>query len=200
MAANPCFLRSLRISRRAPGRRGDAGPACQGPRLHGRRLATDTSACRRSAPPSGESRGGISPPRAPRTVRDTLASYGSRCSAIPMRDGKRLCLGHRAPPATGWLWVAAEHCSPFGPVPLQNLPPSYELLRPCAPHRYSDPCGLSSLRFEPLGRLPLHRGDRFSRSIREPDPASRRLHAGCRSGGLQDSPRTDPGSSTPPRF
>src|SRR4051812_9004676 len=46
----------------------------------------------------GESRGGVSPPRAPRTVRDTLASYGSRCSAIPMRDGKRLCLGHRAPP------------------------------------------------------------------------------------------------------
>src|SRR5215207_4041656 len=88
---------------------------------------------------------GVSPPRAPRTVRDTLASYGSRCSAIPMRDGKRLCLGHRAPPATGWLWVAAEHCSPFGPVPLQNLPPSYELLRPCAPHRYSDPCGLSRL-------------------------------------------------------
>src|SRR4051812_48772558 len=46
---------------------------------------------------------------------------------------------------TGWLWVAAEHCSPFGPVPLQNLPPSYELLRPCAPPRYSDPCGLSRL-------------------------------------------------------
>src|SRR5215212_3483689 len=64
---------------------------------------------------------------------------------VPLRDGKRLCLGHRAPPATGWLWVAAEHCSPFGPVPLQNLPPSYELLRPCAPHRYSDPCGLSRL-------------------------------------------------------
>src|SRR3954466_963435 len=93
----------------------------------------------------GESRGGVSHPRAPRTVRDTLASYGSRCSAIPMRDGKRLCLGHRAPPATGWLWVAAKHCSPFGPVPLQNLPPSYELLRPCAPPRYSDPCGLSRL-------------------------------------------------------
>src|SRR3954452_15755025 len=33
----------------------------------------------------GESRGGVSPPRAPRTVRDTLASYGSRCSAIPMQ-------------------------------------------------------------------------------------------------------------------
>src|SRR3954464_15108837 len=111
----------------------------------GRPRARANASCRRSSGTLGESRGGVSPPRAPRTVRDTLASYGSRCSAIPMRDGKRLCLGHRAPPATGWLWVAAEHCSPFGPVPLQNLPPSYELLRPCAPPRYSDPCGLSRL-------------------------------------------------------
>src|SRR4051794_25998315 len=39
----------------------------------------------RSSPQPGESRGGVSPPRAPRTVRDTLASYGSRCSAIPMQ-------------------------------------------------------------------------------------------------------------------
>jgi hypothetical protein len=53
--------------------------------------------------------------------------------------------GHRAPPVTGWLCAVAEHCSPFGPVPLQNLPPYYRLLRPCAPHRYSDPCGLSRL-------------------------------------------------------
>jgi len=31
-----------------------------------------------------ESRGGISPPRAPRTVREPLDSYGSRCSAVAM--------------------------------------------------------------------------------------------------------------------
>ena len=54
---------------------------------------------------------------------------------------KRLCLGHRTPPVTGWLCAAAEQCSPFDPAPLQNLPLYYELLRPCAPHRYSDPCG-----------------------------------------------------------
>ena len=60
---------------------------------------------------------------------------------------------------------------------------------------------LGSLRFLPLGRLPWQRDDRFSRSIQEPDPASRRLHAGCRSGGLQDSPRTDPGElDDPPGF
>ena len=59
---------------------------------------------------------------------------------------------------------------------------------------------LWSLRFLPLGRLPLHRGDRFSRSVQEPDPASRRLHAGCRSGSLQDSPRTCPGRKSHPQF
>src|SRR5262245_38302647 len=31
-----------------------------------------------------ESRGGTSPPRAPRTVREPLDSYGSRCSAVAM--------------------------------------------------------------------------------------------------------------------
>src|SRR6267154_2333128 len=46
----------------------------------------------------------------------------------------------------------AEQRSPFAPAPLQDLPRYYELLRPCAPHRYSDPRGLSRLR-----SLPLHR-------------------------------------------
>src|SRR5438094_6977795 len=31
-----------------------------------------------------ESRGGISPPRAPKTVREPLDSHGSRCSAVSM--------------------------------------------------------------------------------------------------------------------
>ena len=63
--------------------------------------------------------------------------------------------------------------------------PYYGLLRPCASHRYAGPRG-----GHPLERLPWHRGDRFSRSAREPDPASRRLQAGCRSGrspGLRPS-------------
>ena len=37
----------------------------------------------------GESPGGVSPPGAPRTVRETLASHGSRCSAVAIQ---RLCL------------------------------------------------------------------------------------------------------------
>jgi hypothetical protein len=59
---------------------------------------------------------------------------------------------------------------------------------------------LWSSQFQPLGLLPSHRDDRFSRSVQEPDPASRRLYAGCRSGSLQDYSRTRPGSSTRPRF
>ncbi len=100
-----------------------------------------------------------------------------------------------APPVASWPRGLAEQCSPFGPVPLQDLHPYYELLRPCAPHRYSDPRGSSRLR-----SLPWHRNDRFSRSIQEPGPASRRLPAGCRSGSLQDNPRTDPGRMASPRF
>src|SRR5262249_60069565 len=49
--------------------------------------------------------------------------------------------------------VSAEQRRPFGPAPLQSLRPYYGLLRPCAPHWYSDPRGLSRLR-----SLPLHRG------------------------------------------
>src|SRR5437660_3998924 len=34
---------------------------------------------------------------------------------FPLRDVERLCLGHRAPPVTGWLWVAAEQCARTSP-------------------------------------------------------------------------------------
>jgi hypothetical protein len=49
-----------------------------------------------------------------------------------------------APPVTGWPMSLAEQRSSFGPAPLQS-PHPYELLRPCAPHWYSDPCGLCHL-------------------------------------------------------
>src|SRR6266853_5298687 len=56
-----------------------------------------------------------------------------------------LCLIHKAPPVTGWPVASAEQRGPFGPTPLQSLPPYYELLGPCAPHRYSDPRGVRRL-------------------------------------------------------
>ena len=58
---------------------------------------------------------------------------------------QRRCLNHKAPPVTGWPVASAEQRSPFGPAPLQSLPPYYELLGPCAPHRYSDPRGVRRL-------------------------------------------------------
>src|SRR5215469_12349258 len=51
----------------------------------------------------------------------------------------------RAPPVAGWPAAVAEQCSPFGPAPLQSLQPYYELLRPCAPLRYSGPHGVRRL-------------------------------------------------------
>src|SRR5216684_1262796 len=99
-----------------------------------------------------ESPGGLSPPGAPRTVREPLDSYGSRCSAVAI---ERLCFVHGLlplPDGFSWPVASAEQRSPFGPAPLQGLRPYYELLRLCAPHRYSDPRGLSRLR-----SLPLHR-------------------------------------------
>ena len=92
-----------------------------------------------------ESRGGIAPPRAPRTVREPLDSYGSRCSAVAITALP--C--PRAPPVTGWPVISAEQRSPFGPAPLQSLHPYYELLRPCAARQYSRPRGWSRLRLVP---------------------------------------------------
>ena len=112
-----------------------------------------------------ESRGGISPPRAPRTVREPLDSHGSRCSAVGTR-------GH------GFASSAGSSCcqmASVGPWPrLNNAAPSVQPhykafipttgpLRPCGPHRYSRPRGCGRLRL-----LSLHRSDRFSRSVQEP--------------------------------
>src|SRR5665811_976829 len=99
------------------------------------------------------------------------------------------------PVGFSWPVASVEQCSPFAPAPLQDLHHYYGLLRPCAPHRYSRPHGFSRLRL-----LPLHRCDRFSRSIQEPGWASRRLHAGYRSGRLQGSPELIPEDGSAPGF
>src|SRR5450830_275921 len=144
-----------------------------------------------------ESPGGISPPGAPRSVREPLDSHGSRCSAVGTR-GQQLYLVHGLlllPVGFSWPVASVEQCSPFAPAPLQDLHHYYGLLRPRAPHRYSRPHGFSRLRL-----LPLHRCDRFSRSIQEPGWASRRLHAGYRSGKLQGSPELIPEDGSAPGF
>jgi len=45
----------------------------------------------------------------------------------------------------------------------------------------------------PFGFLPSHQSDRFPRSLKEPEPCSRRLHAGCRPGSKQVAPGLIPG-------
>ena len=98
-------------------------------------------------------------------------------------------------PAFGY---GAPHPSAEGTsTPLTHALPSahYELLRPYAPHRSSHPC-----RGRLLALLPSQRSDRFPRSVQEPNSKSRRLHAGCRLGGNQAIPQTDPGLTTPPGF
>ena len=60
-----------------------------------------------------ESPGGISPPGAPRTVRDPLESHGSRCSAVA--SGTALPRP-RAPPVSSWPVAKAEPRSPFAPA------------------------------------------------------------------------------------
>src|SRR6516165_5124988 len=57
----------------------------------------------------GESRGGIAPPRAPRTVHEPLDSYGSRCSAVV----ERLCLVHRLLPLPVGPWSWLNNAAPL---------------------------------------------------------------------------------------
>ena len=96
---------------------------------------------------------------------------------------------------TSWPVAQAEQRSPFAPAPLQSLHHYYGLLRPCAAHRYSRPRGCSR-----LWLLPWHRRRRFSRSVREPGRASRRLHAGCRSVRIRTSPELIPQEGSPRGF
>src|SRR5215471_17669055 len=59
---------------------------------------------------------------------------------------------------------------------------------------------LSASRLAPLVPFPLASPCRFSRSVQEPGRASRRLHAGCRSGSLRASPELIPEEGSPPGF
>jgi hypothetical protein len=76
----------------------------------------------------------------------------------------------------------------------------YGAVRPCDPHRYSAPHGFSRLGVSlsrPGGQRPSERsavsGHRFPRSMPEPGPNSRQLHAGHHLGSKQVSPRLIPG-------
>src|SRR5919202_4462138 len=57
---------------------------------------------------AGESPGGVSPPGAPRTVREPLDSYGSRCSAV----SERLCLAQKPLPLPVGPWPRLNNAAP----------------------------------------------------------------------------------------
>lgn len=136
----------------------------------------------------------ISTPRARRTVRETLASYGSHCSAeCPGRI--RLCPIHEGPPLAGCPRLRAEQRTPFAPAPLQRLPRYYGLLRPWTAHRYA-----RSRRGHLLDASPFASPPRFSRSMHKPGSGSRHLHAGCRLGRNRNASQPYPGKETSPRF
>src|SRR5215470_11039195 len=118
---------------------------------------------------------------------------------FPFGDLERLCLVHGllpSPDGFSWPMALAEQRSPLAPAPLQSLRHYYGLLRPCAepssllraaPSLRSASV-LSPSRLEPLVACPLASENRFSRSVRKPGRASRRLHAGCHSGRLRHLP------------
>ncbi len=84
----------------------------------------------------------------------------------------------------------------------------YEAVRLRAPHRYSRPRGFNhlgnSLPRPAAGDLrhwpAAARDDRFPRSMQEPEPGSRHLHAGRHLGSKQVSPRPIPGQDPKPGF
>jgi len=90
-------------------------------------------------------RRGISPPRSHGSVRDSLPSYGSYHPTA--RHILSVLPYHPAPPISGWPNNKTRWFNPFAPSPLQELQHYYELIRPCAPHRYSHSCGFLHLNF-----------------------------------------------------
>ncbi len=97
---------------------------------------------------------------------------------------------------------------PLGSARITGPRRYYGPVRPCAPHRYSAPrssrCLGSSLSRPGDLAGPVngrrYRGDRFPRSVPEPELSSRRLHAGHRLGSKQVAPRLIPGQVIIPRF
>ena len=105
---------------------------------------------------------------------------------FPLWDLERLCLVHGLLPLPVGQWPRPNNAAP-------SLQPHYRAFVA------TTGCSAPALRFGTLALavgaacgLSLHAVGvtkrRFSRSVRKPGRASRRLHAGCRSGRLQGSP------------
>src|SRR5215470_18108517 len=88
----------------------------------------------------------------------------------------------------------AEQRSSFGPAPLHSPHPYYELLRPCAPRRYSGPCGVRhldvSLSIGATGSHVPYKSLVELRAAYMPDGAW----------AVSGAPKADPGGRVTPRF
>jgi hypothetical protein len=144
-------------------------------------------------PKDVESPGGISPPGAPRTVHDPLESQGSRCSAVALN-------GFASSTGSSRFQLASGQGRTTQPLRSSSITGPSTLLRAAPPLRRASV--LSPSRLEPLAASPFTSSDvtkyRFSRSVRKPGRASRRLHAGCRSGSIRASPELIPEEGSPP--
>ena len=94
-----------------------------------------------------------STPAAPRFAFTRL--YASHTSRLEIQNGFALSIGS----SPYGLPIRLLTTTPLRSTPITALHHYYGRLRPCAPHRYSDSCGV-----RPLELLPSHRGDRFLRS------------------------------------
>src|SRR5258705_6507569 len=77
-----------------------------------------------------------------------------------------------------------------------GITPASSLLRSSPP--LSGASVLSASQLEPLVPFPFASPARFSRSVRKPGRASRRLHAGCRSDSLRHPPSSSRRKGHPP--
>src|SRR5712692_7956924 len=127
---------------------------------------------------------------------------------LPIWKSQTACLSALArsptPPTSRWLAAKRTRTTRrLRSTRITKLRRYYTAVRPCASPRYSAPRSFSCLGFS-LGRsggsLPKAdrhvRGDRFPRFAPEPEPSSRRLHAGHRLGNKQVIPRLLPEVTT----
>src|SRR5256885_7649397 len=116
---------------------------------------------------------------------------------FPFGDLERLCLVHGLLPFPVGQWPRPNNAAP-------SLQPHYRAFVA------TTGCSAPALRFGTLALavgaacgLSLHAVGvtkrRVSRSVRKPGRASRRLHAGSRSGAIRASPALTPAGRAPPR-
>src|SRR5271167_4736176 len=159
---------------------------------HGGRFlgSTRRRQARRSTAESAEWARGISPRAPHRSGLDTLASSGSchRSKAAAFRRELELLL----------LPVGSLPTAMTCPLRSTSITPASALLQGSPP--LSGASVLSASRLEPLAPFPLPSPARFSRSIQEPDRASRCLNAGCRSVSIRTSTELIPEDGSAPGF